>query len=141
VGLVAFYLAAKYQTVYAVDVDAHNLELAQRNAERNNIRNVQFKLGKAEELLTDKRFWLQEAKPEVVVVDPPRSGLHPKVITSLLAARPKQLVYVSCNAQSLARDLQLLLTGFPRYRICSATGFDLFPHTNHLEVLTLLERV
>ncbi len=140
IGLITLYLASKFQVVYGIDSELRNLEMAQRNAQANGITNAQFRTGKAEELLADKRFWLLEAKPEVVVVDPPRSGLHPKVIGALLAAKPKQLVYVSCNAHALARDLQPLLVGYPRYRIVHASAFDLFPHTNHLEVLTLLER-
>ena len=140
IGLVAFYLASTYRTVYGIDIDARNLEMARLNAQDNAITNIQFHLGRAEDLLSNKRFWLQEARPELVVLDPPRSGLHARVIASLLAARPKQIIYLSCNPQALVRDLQQIMTGFPRYRLCQAVLFDLFPHTNHLEVLILLER-
>ena len=140
IGLISFYLASMFRMVYGIDWDAHNLEMARLNAEANAISNVQFHLGRTEDLLANKRFWLMEAQPELVVVDPPRSGLHPRVVGSLLAARPKQLLYLSCNAQALVRDLQLLLSGFPRYRLRQVDAFDLFPHTVHLEVLTLLER-
>ena len=140
VGLVSFYLSSKCRKVYGIDIDAGNLELAQQNAADNGITNVEFRHGPAEELLANKRFWLTEAAPSIIVVDPPRSGLHPRVVASLQAARPKQIVYVSCNAQSLARDLKPLMSDFPRYRLCQARAFDLFPHTNHLEILTLLER-
>ena len=140
VGLIAFYLASKFRTVYGIDSDARNLEMGRLNAAANGIGNVEFRAGRAEDVLADKRFWLLEAKPDLVVIDPPRSGLHPRVIASLLAARPKQLLYLSCNAQALARDLQQLTTGFPRYHLRRAVAFDLFPHTNHLEILTLLER-
>ena len=140
IGLVAFYLASTYRTVYGIDSDARNLEMARLNAQENAIRNTEFHLGRAEDVLANKRFWLTEAKPELVVVDPPRSGLHPRVIAAVLAARPKQLIYVSCNAQALVRDLAPLLSGFPRYHLRQTAAFDLFPHTNHLEVLALLER-
>ena len=140
IGLVAFYLASKFRTVYGIDSDARNLEMGRLNAAANGIGNVEFHAGRAEDVLANKRFWLLEAKPDLVVIDPPRSGLHPRVIASLLAARPKQLLYLSCNAQALARDLQQLTTGFPRYHLRRAVAFDLFPHTNHLEILTLLER-
>ena len=141
IGLVAFHLASIFRTVYGIDSDPHNLELAGLNAQANALHNIQFHLGRAEDLLANRRFWLTEARPELVVVDPPRSGLHERVIASLLAARPKQILYLSCNGQALARDLGGLLHGFPRYRLCRAAAFDFFPHTNHLEVLTLLERV
>ena len=137
----AFYLASKAKTVYGIDIDARNLELARVNAEANGITNIDFRVGRAEDVLINKRFWLVDAKPELVVVDPPRSGLHARVIASLLAARPKQIAYISCNAQAMVRDLQPLMTSFPRYRLCQVAAFDLFPHTNHLETLALLERV
>ena len=140
IGLVAFYLASKFRTVYGIDSDARNLEMGRLNAAANGIGNVEFHAGRAEDVLANKRFWLLEAKPDLVVIDPPRSGLHPRVIASLLAARPRQLLYLSCNAQALARDLQQLTSGFPRYHLRQAVAFDLFPHTNHLEILTLLER-
>jgi len=140
IGLVGFYLASKYRTVYGIDLDAHNLQMAHLNAQHNHIANIQFHQGRVEDLLSNKRFWLMEARPELIVVDPPRSGLHNRVIASLLAARPKQIVYLSCNTQTLIRDIQELVKGFPRYRLCQTVAFDLFPHTNHLEILTLLER-
>lgn len=140
IGLVGFYLASAFRTVYGIDVDAQNLEMARLNAAANGITNMEFHLGRAEDVLLNKRFWLTDAKPDVVVVDPPRSGLHARVVASLLDARPKQIVCFSCNVQTLVRDLQLLLTGFPRYRLRRVRAFDLFPHTAHVEVLTLLER-
>lgn len=140
IGLVGFYLASKFRTVYAIDSEPHNLELGRLNAQRNRIANLQFQGGHAETLLADKRFWLAEAKPDLVVVDPPRAGLHKDVISTLLAARPKQLAYISCNTQTLVRDVQVLTTGFPTYRLRQVTAFDHFPQTPHVEVLAVLER-
>jgi 23S rRNA (uracil1939-C5)-methyltransferase len=140
IGLMAFYLASAFKTVYAVDAEERNLELGRVNAQANGIANVQFQLGRAEDVFLNKRFWLGEAQPDVVVVDPPRSGLHPSVIATLLSARPKQLICVSCNAQTLVRDAQMLMTGFPRYRLRDIVAFDLFPHTPHVEVVALFER-
>lgn len=140
IGLIAFYLASAFKTVYAIDAEAHSLELARVNAQANGIANVQFQLGRAEDVFLNKRFWLGEAQPDVVVVDPPRSGLHPSVIATLLSARPKQLICLSCNAQTLVRDAQMLMTGFPRYHLRDVVAFDLFPHTPHVEVAALFER-
>ena len=139
-GLIAFYLASRMRTVYAIDGEPHHLELAAMNASLNGVRNVEFRLGRVEALLLDRRFWLQEARPDVVVVDPPRAGLHPRAVASLLAARPRQIAYLSCNVQSLVRDLGALRTGFPRYRLSSVQAFDMFPQTNHVETFALLER-
>jgi 23S rRNA (uracil1939-C5)-methyltransferase len=140
-GLVAFYLAPKFRWVYGMDSMERNIQLAQLNAARNQIRNVQFRLGNVEDLLKDRRFWLQEARPELVVVDPPRAGLHPRVLTELLAARPKQIAYMSCNVQTLVRDVQQLSFHYPRYRIREHCAFDFFPQTSHVELFVVLERV
>jgi 23S rRNA (uracil1939-C5)-methyltransferase len=139
-GLMAFSLARQVRKVYAIDTEAHHLELAAVNAAKNGLSNIEFRMGRVEELLLDRRFWIQEAKPDVIVADPPRAGLHPRAIPSLLAARPKQIAYVSCNVHSLARDLGALLAGFPRYRVTQLEAFDMFPQTNHAELLALLER-
>lgn len=140
VGLISFYLSRQVRKVYGIDVEPHHLELAALNASRNGLDNIEFRLGRVEALLLDRRFWLQEAKPHVIVVDPPRAGLHPAVCTSLLAARPLRMAYVSCNVQTLVRDLAVLLSGFPRYRLSSVQPFDMFPQTNHVEILALLDR-
>jgi len=140
VGLAGLYLARRVQRVYGIDIEPRHVELAQRHAQLNGIHNMEFRAGRVETLLMDRRFWLQEARPDVIVVDPPRAGLHPRALTSLLAARPKTLAYLSCNAQSLVRDLQALGDGFPRYHLQELVAFDMFPQTAHVEVLAVLER-
>lgn len=139
-GVVGLYLAPFAGRVYGVEADAGQLELAARNASLNRTGNLEFRAGRAEEVLGDRRFWLQEARPGLVVVDPPRAGLHARVVDSVLAARPERLAYCSCNADSLARDLRLLTSSYPRYRIAQWHAFDMFPQTNHVETLTLLDR-
>lgn len=140
IGLVGFYLARHAQKVYSIDVEPHHLELAAMNASLNGLHNLEFRLGQVETVLMDRRFWLQEAKPDLVVVDPPRPGLHPRALASLIAARPRHVAYFSCNVQSLVRDLQVLLSGFPRYRLTDIQAYDMFPQTNHVELFTFLER-
>lgn len=141
IGLVGFYLAGKVRKVYGIDVEPHHLAQAAENAARNGITNIEFRTGKVEDLLADKRFWLAEGKPDAVVVDPPRAGLHASAASSILAARPKHIAYLSCHAPSLVRDLQLLGASFPRYRVASLRAFDMFPQTPHVETFALLERV
>ena len=140
VGLVGFYLARNFGKVYGIDSEPHNLELARLNASLNGLTNLVFHEGRVETLLLDRRFWLQEAKPDAIVVDPPRAGLHPQALSSLLAARPRRIAYLSCNVQSLVRDLRTLLSGFPRYRLGVVEAFDMFPQTLHAEVCVVLER-
>ena len=140
VGIIALYLAGRFGQVYGIDSEAHHIALAKRNAERNGITNVKFKAGKTEDVLGDRRFWLAEAKPDVVVVDPPRAGLHAQALDSLLAARPARIGYISCNAAALVRDVQRLAASYPRYRLTKLAAFDMFPQTNHIETVALLER-
>ena len=140
IGVVGLYLHERYRTIYGIESVPESVALARANAEANGVRNLEFHLGAAEAVLASRRFWLLEAKPELVVVDPPRAGLQPSVVAAILSARPQQIIYVSCNPDSLARDLEPLLRGFPRYRLARVMGFDCFPQTRHLEALALLER-
>jgi 23S rRNA (uracil1939-C5)-methyltransferase len=139
-GLVAFHLASTFRQVHGIDAMDRNIALATHNASRNRIPNVRFHQGAAEELLMQRRFWLQEAAPDVVVIDPPRAGMHERVLSSVLAARPSRIVYLSCNLATLIRDLRLLLASYPRYRVREAVAFDMFPQTNHVELLVSLAR-
>ena len=140
IGIIAFYLSRKVSKVYGIDIEPHHLDLARLNASANGLDNVTFYAGRVENLLLDRNFWLKEAKPDIVVADPPRAGLHPGALTSLLAARPRSIAYLSCNPQSLVRDLNELTTSFPKYRVVSIQAFDMFPQTIHLEVLAILKR-
>ncbi len=140
-GLIGMYLACAYRKVYGIEVEASSLSLAKTHAALNRIENIEFHVGKTETLLSDRRFWLQEAKPELVVVDPPRAGLHASVIATILGAKPLRIAYLSCNVASLARDLEILQKGFPRYRVAHVKAFDMFPQTAHVETLVVLERI
>lgn len=140
VGLVGLYLSKRFGKVYGIDSEPSHIEAARLNAARNGLGNIEFHLGPAEDVLANKRFWLVDAKPDVIVVDPPRAGLHASALSSVLSARPKQIVYISCNPQALVRDLAILTAGFPKYRVARLAAFDFFPQTAHLETLTLLER-
>lgn len=140
VGTIALYLSRQSATVYAIDSEPRHGELAEQNANDNGATNIQVRIGRVEALLMDRRFWLGEAKPEVIVVDPPRAGMQTQALSSILAARPRTLAYISCNAQSLVRDLAVLQSSFPRYRLRHVAAFDMFPQTNHVETLAILQR-
>jgi 23S rRNA (uracil1939-C5)-methyltransferase len=139
-GLIAFYLSRQVQKVYGIDSEPSHLELAALNASLNGLHNIEFRTGRVETMLMDRRFWLQAAKPDLIVVDPPRAGLHPQAVSSLLAARPARLAYFSCNSSTLVRDLGGLLSSFPRYRLARVTAFDMFPQTDYVETFALLAR-
>ncbi len=139
-GLIALYLSQHVPRVYAIESDPAQLELAKQHAALNGRQGIEFRSGAVEDVLADKRVWLGEAKPDLVVVDPPRAGLHPQAIAAILAARPRMIVYCSCNPQSLIRDAALLLASYPRYRLSQLRAFDMFPHTPHLETVAVFER-
>ena len=138
-GAVSLYLSGVVQRVYGVEVSEEQVARAREHAHAHGIANAEFHLGPAEDVLADRRFWMA-TRPDVVVVDPPRVGLHPRALAGVLAARPRRLAYVSCNPAALARDAQLLANGYPAYRLASVAGYDMFPQTRHLEALAWFER-
>lgn len=135
-GTITLALAQRAHQVVGIEVVAEAVAEAQANARRNGIENVSFLEGEAREWL---RAWPHPWKPDVAVVDPPRAGLHPKVVRDLAALAPRRIVYVSCNPASLSRDL----ADFAQrgYRLESVAPFDLFPHTPHIECVAKLRRV
>ena len=121
------------QNVMGIDSAKENIENARENAMINGIKNCTFTAGRVEDIVLERNF----KKPDLVVVDPPRSGITPKGIDILSRLKPPSLIYVSCNPATLARDLgRLVSRGFTPERIAA---FDLFPHTSHLETLVILK--
>jgi 23S rRNA (uracil1939-C5)-methyltransferase len=102
---------------------------ARQNAQQNQIDNTEFFAGDMAKVLTPE-FVAQYGKPDVVITDPPRAGMHEKVVEQLLAMAPRKIVYVSCNPATQARDLELLST---KYRVGRIQPVDMFPHTQHVE--------
>ncbi|MEK9152364.1 MAG: 23S rRNA (uracil(1939)-C(5))-methyltransferase RlmD [Patescibacteria group bacterium] len=131
VGFFGIALAHKAEKVIGIELDARAIDMARRNAEANGVKNATFEAAKAESLV-----WERE-QPDTVIVDPPRSGLHPKVIGSLLGHRPERIVYVSCNYESFVRDYAALGQA---YDISEMAALDLFPHSPHVELVTSLRR-
>ena len=102
---------------------------ARKNALNNGIDNCEFFAGDMKDVLTD-RFIEEHGKPDVIILDPPRAGIHPDVARVILDAAPERIVYVSCNPASQARDLNLLSA---HYEITDVQPVDMFPHTHHVE--------
>ena len=135
VGSIALYLAQHARHVVGIDTVAGAIEDARANATLNGVTNATFVAGEVERLL-DVAFVAEYGSPDVVVVDPPRAGLHPHVIPQLLQMAPERIVYVSCNPATQARDLALLSA---QYQLVVAQPVDLFPHTGHVESVALLK--
>ena len=111
------------------------IEDAKVNSQVNNIQNTKFYAGDMKDILNDE-FIKEHGRPDVIITDPPRAGMHSDVIDTILRAHPKRIVYVSCNPATQARDLQALDTD---YKVAAVQPVDMFPHTPHVENLVLLE--
>jgi len=135
-GGITLALAEHFDRVVGVDTNAEAIADAKKNAGANQISNAEFVCEDALEFLKKLPGSKLSIQLTALVVDPPRAGLHPKALTALLQMNPPQLAYVSCNPESLARDLQGLV---PFYRIKSIQPVDLFPHTAHVETICLME--
>ena len=112
------------------------IEDAKRNAGMNGITNCSFFAGDMKDVLSPA-FIAQHGHPDVIILDPPRAGIHPDVARVILDAEPDRIVYVSCNPASQARDLNLLCA---KYEITAVQPVDMFPHTQHVETVVLLSK-
>jgi 23S rRNA (uracil1939-C5)-methyltransferase len=107
------------------------------NSRLNNITNTRFVAGDIKRILTDQ-FIVENGRPDVIITDPPRAGMHADVITQILAAAPDRIVYISCNPSTQARDIQLLSEA---YKVRKVQPVDMFPHTHHVENVVLLNKI
>lgn len=139
-GLIALAMAPEARVVYGVESEGDNVAAAERNAALNGIENAVFLAGKVEDILKGRALFRAGPPPDVIVLDPPRAGLHREIFGPLLQAQAPRILYLSCNPASLGRDLKILLERDPRYRLESVQFFDFFPHTAHAEVLATLRR-
>lgn len=135
-GPISLILAQKASFVIGIEYVKEAINDAYSNASKNNIQNVYFEAGDVKNLLQKKHIQ-NYGKPHLVVLDPPRSGVHYNVIESLINISPQKIIYVSCNASTQARDLSLLSQ---YYNILAVQPFDMFPHTSHVENMALLEK-
>ena len=112
------------------------IEDAKVNSEVNGIDNTLFYAGDMKDILTED-FIQEHGRPDIIITDPPRAGMHKDVVNVILNAQPERIVYVSCNPATQARDLEMLCS---QYKIVEVQPVDMFPHTPHVENAVLLER-
>ena len=134
-GTIANFVARQARQVIGIEYVPEAIEDAKVNSKINHIENTLFFAGDMKDILNDA-FVAQYGRPDVIITDPPRAGMHEDVINVILNAEPKRIVYVSCNPATQARDLQLL---DPKYRVVKVQPVDMFPHTQHVENVVLLE--
>ena len=133
-GSIGLYIASRVESVVGIELIEEAVRDARENCRINNIRNCSYMAGDLKDMIGKLSH---TGRPDVVIVDPPRAGMHPKVVKALLEALPARIIAVSCNPASLARDAALLLGD---YEIKEVQPIDLFPHTPHLECVLRFDR-
>ncbi len=138
-GTFALMLSDRARKVLGFESSESAVRDAHRNAKANNVTNYDFILGDLKEVLTKGGDWRTDGHaPDVIITDPPRSGMHPAVVEAIARLEASRVVYVSCNPATQARDIRLLCQ--MAYRLESLTPVDMFPHTYHVENIALLKR-
>ena len=135
-GTIANFVAKKARQVIGIEYVPEAIEDAKINSQLNGITNTLFYAGDMKDILNDE-FIAEHGRPDVIITDPPRAGMHPDVVKTILKAAPQRIVYVSCNPATQARDLQDLDSA---YRVVAVQPVDMFPHTPHVENVVLLEQ-
>ena len=135
-GTIANFVSGKAAKVIGIEYVPEAIEDAKVNSEINGIKNTLFYAGDMKDILTQE-FINEHGRPDIIITDPPRAGMHDDVINTILFAEPKRIVYVSCNPATQARDLSLLDA---KYSVKAIQPVDMFPHTHHVENVVLLEK-
>jgi 23S rRNA (uracil1939-C5)-methyltransferase len=135
VGTIGMYLSNSCKEVIGIETVPEAIEKANKNAKHNQIENIRFETGSVEHVMTEE-FRTKYPAPDVVITDPPRMGMHQKVVDMLLKMAPEKIVYVSCNPSTQARDIALLAE---KYELIKVRPVDMFPHTPHIESVALLK--
>ena len=133
-GSIGIFVSDKAKKVIGVEVIEDAIEDAKKNAALNNISHAEFFAGDVIKICNDD-FFKKHGKPDVVITDPPRAGMHEKLVLKLLEMQAPKIVYVSCNTATQARDLALLSE---KYKVEKMQAVDMFPHTHHIECVVLL---
>lgn len=136
-GTIANFVSRSAKKVIGIEYVPEAIEDAKVNAALNKIDNTLFFAGDMKDILT-QTFINQYGRPDVIITDPPRAGMHDDVINTILFAEPQRIVYVSCNPATQARDLSLLSV---KYNVKKVQPVDMFPHTHHVENVVLLEKI
>lgn len=135
-GTIANFVAKQAKQVIGIEYVPEAIEDAKVNSQLNGIDNTLFYAGDMKDILTQD-FINKHGRPDVIITDPPRAGMHPDVVDTILFAEPQRIVYVSCNPATQARDLAALDV---KYKVTKVQPVDMFPHTHHVENVVLLEK-
>jgi 23S rRNA (uracil1939-C5)-methyltransferase len=133
-GTIANYVARNAGKVIGIEYVDDAIKDAVINSRINNIKNTSFFAGDIKDILNEQ-FIRENGKPDVVITDPPRAGMHEDVVKSIISASPEKVVYISCNPATQARDIFMLSE---KYQVIRMQSVDMFPHTHHVENVVLL---
>lgn len=136
-GTIANFMAGSSRSVVGIESVPEAIEDAKVNSEINGIDNTSFHAGDMKDIFDDT-FIRENGRPDVIITDPPRAGMHAKVVEQILKIAPQRIVYVSCNPATQARDVELLGRS---YKVLKIQPVDMFPHTHHVENIALLEAI
>lgn len=136
-GSIAIFISVQAKKVVGVESVEAAINDAKNNAKSNNVVNTDFFAGDMVKVLTDD-FVKQNGKPEIIITDPPRSGMHQNVVEQIIKISPERIVYVSCNPATQARDVSILNK---YYSVVKTQAIDMFPHTQHVENVMLLKKI
>lgn len=134
-GAISMYLAKHAEKVIGIDINNESIYSARHNAKLNKFDNATFELGEVSKMLP--KLYNDKIDPDVIIFDPPRSGIDPKTLDLLCRNVIKKVIYISCNPSTLAKNLKTLSR---KYKVESVTGLDMFPHTSHIESITVLTK-
>jgi 23S rRNA (uracil1939-C5)-methyltransferase len=136
VGSIGIFLAQKAKFVWGVEVHKEIVDLAWANAKHNRINNISFFVSDARRFLNTQGIYYRDV--DILVINPPRCGLSPKILRAIFRLNPRRILYSSCNPEALFRDLEIIKSG---YNLNFVESFDFFPHTPHMEVCSLLHKI
>ena len=134
-GTIANFVSRHARKVIGIEYVPEAIADAKVNSAANDIDNTEFYAGDMKDVLTDE-FLDRHGRPDVMIVDPPRAGMHADVVATILRAAPRRIVYVSCNPATQARDLAIL---HEKYDVTAVQPVDMFPHTQHVENVVRLD--
>lgn len=135
-GTIANFIARQARKVIGIEYVPEAIEDAKVNSAINHIDNTIFYAGDMKDVL-NASFISKHGQPDIIITDPPRAGMHPDVVQTILQASPERIVYVSCNSATQARDLQMMDSA---YEVIVVQPVDMFPHTHHVENIVLLRK-
>ena len=136
-GTIGIYLSKYVKKIYGIEIVEDAIIDAKYNAEINNVKNIDFFCGDLKNTFQSDYFKKIE-KPDVVIIDPPRPGLHPTALNEIVKLSPSKIIYVSCNPSTQARDIKLFIEN--KYLVKDIQPFDMFPHTPHIESIITLKK-